>query len=37
MAENVNTNEVQQDLSDILKVRREKLAGLQVGSVFRVL
>ena len=29
MAEKMNTNEVQQDLSEILKVRREKLAGLQ--------
>ena len=29
MAENVQNNEVQQDLSEILKVRREKLAALQ--------
>jgi len=29
MAENMNNNEVQQDLSEILKVRREKLAALQ--------
>ena len=29
MAENVQNNEVQQDLSEILKIRREKLANLQ--------
>ena len=29
MAENIQNNEVQQDLSEILKIRREKLAALQ--------